>query len=129
MMENSVQSCFVWFGMLWWCCKGANEHPLPGQGCSSVLGPEWAQLCIPRDSGTAFPRLCTMADPSQECSTQQAHTYCIWKQVLPPRVGDFKARSLNPGLVSNKAELCAAGFTTETNSAVTLAEFSARTQE
>lgn len=53
----------------------------------------------------------------------------VLKQVLLPRAADFKAPSINPGLVSNKAELCAAGCTNETNSAVTLAEFSARTQE
>lgn len=70
-----------------------------------------------------------MADPVQKCTTQQADTSLVLKQVLLPHAGDFKARSINPGLVSNKAELCAAGFTNETNSAVALAEFSARTRE
>lgn len=62
-------------------------------------------------------------------TTQEADTYFVLKQVLLPHVGDFKPRSINPGLVSNKAELCAAGSTNETNSAVTLGEFSAQTQE
>lgn len=53
----------------------------------------------------------------------------VLKQVLLPHAGDFKAGSVNPGPVSNKAELCAAGSTNETNSAVTPAECSARTQE
>lgn len=112
------------------CCGAAAAAK--GQfntSAKAVLEPAWAQLCIPRDSGTAFPSDSTMADPLQKCTTQQADTSFVLKQVLLPHAGDFKARSINPGLVSNKAELCAAGFTNETNSAVTLAECSAQTQE
>lgn len=74
-----------------------------------------------------------LTPPRQIQCRRAAHSrltpIAVLKQVLLPHAGDFKARSINPGLVSNKAELCAAGLTNETNSAVTLAEFSARTQE